>query len=91
MPPNRFTCSIYSKMFTTSLGLHRHTIGSKDHQGVRLVNQNLPSYADPDFERTGMRNHYPEWDQCPEELAEFEGGDGDSLLEEHEPDEGEPD
>src|SRR5580700_8029420 len=37
------------------------------------------------------RNHYSEWDQRPEEPAEFEEGDRDSLLEENEPDKAEPD
>jgi hypothetical protein len=91
MPPIRFTCSICSKMFPSSLGLLRHKIGSKDHQGVGLVNQRLPSYTDPDFERTDTRNHHPEWDQRPEELVEFGGGDEDSLLEENELDDREPD
>ena len=93
MPPirSRFTCSICSRMFQKSLGLHRHMISSKDHQGVGLINQHLPSYADPDFERTGTQNHHPEWDQRPPELTEFGGDGGDSLLEESESDEGQPD
>jgi hypothetical protein len=92
MPALRyFTCNICDKSFSSSVGLLRHTERSADHQGVGLVDQNLPSYADPDFERTAARNHDPEWDHRPEEVAEFGGGDGASIPEEDELDEGEPD
>jgi hypothetical protein len=94
MPALRgYTCIICSKSFDTSVGLLRHKNNSRDedHQGVGLVNQNLPSYADPDFERTDTRNYNLEWDQRPEEVAEFGGDDGDFLREGDELDERWPD
>jgi hypothetical protein len=75
-------------MFQTSLSLHRHRISTKDHQGVRLA---LSSYADPDIEWTDVQNHVPEWDQRPDIVAGLGRDNGDSLPEEDELDEGQPD
>ncbi len=54
---------------------------------MSIPNPNLPSYADPDFEPTVVRNHNPEWNHPAGNVLEL-GGYEDVFSEESEQDQG---
>ena len=60
----RAVCEICGALFTTSLGLASHLRQKKDHQGHLPVNM-VPSYADPQCDRSTYRTDAPDWGAPP--------------------------
>src|SRR5271163_814043 len=71
MPPIRSECGICGAGFKFSLGLASHLRQKKDHRGLTV--NTIPSYADPQYDRTTSRTYAPDWGAPPSP----QGGGGD--------------
>jgi len=71
-------CQICGKEFKNSLAVANHIRRKQDHQGLEVMQpQCIPSYADPQFDHTTLRNHNLEWDETLQGVSILEGSDVD--------------